>query len=90
MGIGKSAEAKALEQQQAMARKEAEQARRDAEIALAEKKAKKGQEIANVKLGTASKKQSVEDKELFKKNSTSTPSSSLAIGGNKGKTGVQI
>jgi len=88
LGIGKSAEAKALEAQRRQAQMEAEKARREAEIRLAEKRARKGQETANIKLGTAKKEDEVEDLPKIKSN-TNQISSSLGFA-NKKKTGVQI
>ena len=91
LGIGKSAEEKELERQNQLRQEEADRARRESEIRLAEKKAKKGQEIANVKLGT--KQEDADFEEAITRKSTANSSqisNSLAIGGNKNKTGVQV
>ena len=90
LGIGKSAEAKELERQNALKQQEADRARKEAEVRLAEKKAKKGQETANIKLG-AEKKAIDEEEQVGKTKSTPSVSGSLALGGApKKKTGLQV
>lgn len=91
LGIGTSAEERALEEQNKLRQREADQARREAEIRLAEKKAKKGQESAKIKLGT---KDTVEDvlpeTGKTKTSNLTTVSNSLGLGGAKKKTGIQL
>lgn len=96
LGIGESAQEKALKQQKQLAAEEADRARRDAEIRQAERTAKKGQETANIELGGGDK-DIVEDKEEapVKSLAPKGPSQSLGLGGlgkagGKKVTGVQL
>lgn len=88
LGIGTSDAERALDQQKEMARKEADEARRAAEIAQAEKVAKKGQETAKIRLGKEEEEDDTFTKKKKTSSSTSTLSTSLGIGGSS--TGVQI
>ena len=91
LGIGKSSEERALEEQKRMNALEVEKSRRDDEIRLAERKAKKGQETAKVKLGTTQEELSVSsEKKTKEKAPKSMVSQSLGLGGGSGKTGVQL
>lgn len=90
LGIGESAQEKALKEQKRLAKEEAERARRDAEIRQAEKVAKKGQETANIQLGVEEEEVKVEDK-VKKKAPTIGPAKSLGLGGiGKKGSGVQL
>ena len=84
LGIGKSAEEKALEEQNRLRQADIDRARRENEIRLAEKKAKKGQETAKIKLSTK------EEEPVEQPKQSSPISPSLGIGGGPSKTGVQL
>ncbi len=91
LGIGKSAEEEALEQQNVLRQQEADRSRRENEIRLAEKKAKKGQETAKIKIGTTEEELTEVSKKKEKSTAPkSTLSPSLGLGGGTGKTGVQL
>jgi hypothetical protein len=91
LGIGESAEAKALKAQNALKLQEAERARQEAELRLAEKKARKGQETANVKLGTQGLTEQEKELEKTGKQSGDSVSGGMALGQPpKKKTGLQI